>query len=71
MKTLVVVSLLSLVAAGCSDGSNKGGHVDNSATRYAISLKDDATQAKEVAKKANVAVDDQSARMQEADNLTK
>ena len=60
MKKLLFLSVL-LFAAGCNKKA------DNSATRYGGALKDDTVKARAAAEKADAAVDDQNARMKEAE----
>ncbi len=58
--------LLSLFVVGCD--TNK--RADNETTRYAESLKHDALKARRVEEKASAAVDQDNARMKEAEHLS-
>lgn len=67
MKTLILAALVSLAAAGCKKKTEEP--VDNAATRYGESLKQDGLKADAAADKANAAVAEQNARMKEAAEL--
>jgi hypothetical protein len=74
MKTLIVVSFLFFVAAGCvqqKEAPKEEKRADNVVTRYTASLQDDVTRAKEAAAKANAAIAAQNARMRESDEQMK
>jgi hypothetical protein len=66
MKTAVAL-LFALALAGCDQNKK----ADNSATRYAESLKEDTFKAKDAAAKANAAIASQDQRMQEAQDQNK
>lgn len=63
MKNIIACALILTALAGCK----KQEKVDNAATRYTSGLQQDVVKAQDAALKANQAVAEQNARMQEAE----
>ena len=63
---IAIAVVLSLFVVGCDTNKKP----DNVTVRYAASLKQDTTKAREVAQKADAAVDQDNARLKEAEHLS-